>query len=556
MAGRATKRFVFIGGIPVFDYMITVRMEEIARVVGSNVFVVGTRLLLPVGTVFALRVEGSAEPAYVNPMANAELQNLHDRPYYGLEFGGKHPEQFGFTLRGDLDTILGELRERYPELIRGPEDLKVVEVGETVQVLLGGNNKNIIEAIKTLYASPELAAEAEGICFEHHFFFDTTNPKFRLVRELYGRLGVSMGGPEDMHVDGLLPRIGYVFTVVGDDGKPLDRVILSNKVNEQIIPSDRLSERYFQLEYHLRRDEEFVETHLVINSMTNEEEIRLLVRLLKTAHASGVRVYLCPTLTLLKGIDRLIENKYYTVEKERFFQYRRDFMYTAVLPYVRCMILNREELSLVDNTVMKKGIDATATYLAHRMNQGRREDGAQGGKLVVTGGSSGARYTEKLPPERAVKFWRKARLGEDKGVRFAERRIVCGDDYLPNLVTTLGAGDCFTGIFIGLTALRWDGGHALRAASLGAQHFIQHRTRPAVSDIVAMDEWHIRLGTETELVDVVAHHVAETGDPTRYGTITDTVITVTTTQVQHPFREVLQLARRIAGTKAAGGAGA
>ena len=62
-----------------------------------------------------------------------------------------------------------------------------------------------------------------------------------------------------------------------------------------------------------------------------------------------------------------------------------------------------------------------------------------------------------------------------------------------------------------------------------------------------IDKYHIRMGTETELVDVISHHVAETGDPTRYGTITNTDITVTTTQIQHPFREVLALAQTIAG---------
>jgi len=137
-------------------------------------------------------------------------------------------------------------------------------------------------------------------------------------------------------------------------------------------------------------------------------------------------------------------------------------------------------------------------------------------------------------------------LAEGKSVRFANRRIVCGDDYLTSFSSTLGAGDVFTGIFIGLNAIGWDGGHALRAATLGAQHFILYRTRPQIREIITMDEHHIRMGTETELVDVISHHVAETGDPTRYGTITDTDITVTTTQIQHPFREVLALAQTIA----------
>ncbi len=50
------------------------------------------------------------------------------------------------------------------------------------------------------------------------------------------------------------------------------------------------------------------------------------------------------------------------------------------------------------------------------------------------------------------------------------------------------------------------------------------------------------MGTETELADVISHHLDDSGDPTRYGTISDTVITVRTTQIQHPFREILELA--------------
>jgi hypothetical protein len=198
---------------------------------------------------------------------------------------------------------------------------------------------------------------------------------------------------------------------------------------------------------------------------------------------------------------------------------------------------------MLDQTVSKRGIDASASHLAHTMNGGRRGESEEGGKVVVTGGSKGARYTERLPHERARAFWKKAMLPEEKVVSFAERRISCGDDYLPTLATTLGAGDVFTGTFIGLTAIGWDGGHALRGATLGAQHFIQSRRKPAIQDMIAMDELHVRLGTETELVDVINHHLHESGHPTRYGTISDTVITVTTTQIQHPFAEVLELAR-------------
>jgi len=57
------------------------------------------------------------------------------------------------------------------------------------------------------------------------------------------------------------------------------------------------------------------------------------------------------------------------------------------------------------------------------------------------------------------------------------------------------------------------------------------------------------MGTETELRDIISHHLQESGDPTRYGTITDTIITIDTTQVHHPFREILALAKKIVAAK-------
>lgn len=549
MSAKPRKRFVFVGGIPVFDYMVSVMMEDINRATNNNVLVIGSRILLPIGTIFKLNVPELDRTLYINPMANAEIQNLQDTLYYALELGGKHPEQQVFQLCAEKDVIFAELNARHPNVIAKPEDLKVVEVAEPVQIHLGGNNKNIIEEMKTLFASPELGELTRDIVFEHHFFFDTENPKFRMVSDLYQRLGVSMGSKDRMHVEGLVPRIGYVFTIIGENWVPMDRIILSNKANEHIIPVEKISKNYFNLEYHLRRDANFVETHLIINSMTNQEEMRFLVRLLQTAHASAVSTYLCPTLTLLNCVDKLVDTKYYALEHERFYQYKRDFMFTAIVPYIKYMVLNRDELALLDNAVAKKGIDTTATLLAHQMNRGRRGESAEGGKVVVTGGSKGARYTEILPPDRAKSFWEKAQLASERGVRFADRRIICGDDYLTSFSSTLGAGDVFTGIFISLTAIGWDGGHALRAATLGAQHFIQHRSKPCIADMVAIDEIHIRLGTETELVDVISHHVEDAGYPTRYGTISNTVITVTTTQIQHPFRESLYLATEIASAR-------
>ncbi|MBE0617184.1 MAG: carbohydrate kinase family protein, partial [Proteobacteria bacterium] len=535
MGKQAEKRFLFLGGIPVFDYLISVRMDEISRATQNQVLMVGDRILLPVGTVFRFSVQGSGETLIVNPMASREVQQVHDRSYYSLELGGKHAEQYPFTLCGDLARVAAELRQAFPALVQGEADLQVVEVAAPVQAHLGGNNKNIIEEIKTLYASPELQGRGDAVRFEHHFFGDTRHPKHALVEDLYRRLGVDTGAPEDMHVAGLAPRIGYVFTLLGDDGAPLDRVILASRTDEAMIPAEQLRRKYFALEYGLRRDRDFVETHLVVNSMTNPEEVRLVLRLLQTAYASGVTTTVCPTLTLLRCLDRLLDGRYFTTEKERFYEYRQDLVYGAILPFVQYLILNRDELTALDDLVTKRGIDATASVVANRMNRGRQAESIEGGKIVVTGGSKGARLTERLNPERARLFWEKANLTEESKVRFAERRLVCGDDYVTDLTTTLGAGDVFTGVFVGLNALGWDGGHALRAATLGAQHFIRRRTKPQIADMIATDEEHILLGTETELVDVISHHLTASGDPTRYGTISDTVITIKTTQIQHPF---------------------
>ena len=79
------KRFLFIGGVPVFDYMIPVRMEEINQATQNNVFVVGSRVLLPVGTIFEVEVPEMNRTMYINPMANVELQYLHDKPYFAME---------------------------------------------------------------------------------------------------------------------------------------------------------------------------------------------------------------------------------------------------------------------------------------------------------------------------------------------------------------------------------------------------------------------------------------------------------------------------------------
>lgn len=546
MSKSARKRFVFLGGIPTFDYMIDVDWREITAAVGDRVLVLDTKILLPVGTVFKVSAPTLNQEFYLNPMANVAVQFLRDTPYFAMEFGGKHPQTFEFTLKGDLAEMVAELKTSYPDQIKSEADLHVVEVAAPVSVVLGGNNRNLIDEMCTLYSSPELSEAVRGVEIEHYFFIDADNPKFEMVRKDYEAKGVSLGNQDIYHVPALMPRTGYVLTIADEWGKKLDRIIMSSRTNEAIIPSERISSLYFALENSFRHKSE-EEVFLVINSMTNPEEMRFIPRLLHTCFAKGIATYLCPTATTVRCIDKMLEEKYYTPEKERFFDYRKDFFYTSVLPYIQYLILNRDELGLIDNVVHKKGIDDTASTIAHRMNRGKAGDCVEGGKVIVTGGSKGARFTERLNPERAGQFWQKAHLPQNLGISFAVRRLVCGDDYVTGLVSTLGAGDVFTGAFIGLSALGWDGGHALRAATLGAQYFIQTRVKPKICDMIEVDEEHIRMGTETEMVDVVNHHVDLAGDDTRYGTIVNTLVTIRTAQVHNPFRETLVTAMRMAG---------
>ncbi len=550
-SSKADKRFIFLGGIPVFDYLINLDLAEISRATGRQVIIIDRKILLPVGTIFKCRVNGQEKSLYINPMANVELQNFNDELYYAMEFGGKHPEQYACPLAAvDLKSILAALKKLYPEQIRSRNDLKIVTVETPGEIKLGGNNRNIIEAIKKLYRSAELRERSRDIAFEHLFFFDVKNPKFKLVKNFYHEHGVAIGDITDLHIEGLVPRTSYVLTITDHD-RVYDRIVLSNRTNEEIIPSARLTDRYFKLEYKLRKDADYIETHLVINSLTNHEELRLIARILHTAYASGTTTYLCPTGTFFKCIDRLLTSRYYTTEKEKFFSSRRDFLYTAIIPFIQYLILNTEELAMLDSVTLKQGIDATASTIVRKMNQGRKGENTKGGRLLLTSGNKGARFTERLTPQRAKIYWEKANMPANKlfKLRFADRRILCGDDHLIDIATTLGAGDTFSGIFIGLKAIKWDAGHAMRAATLGAQHFIQTRQRPLITDLIRTDENHILMGTETSLRDIISHHISESGDPTRYGTITDTVITVDTAQIQHPFREVLDLAMQVARKK-------
>ncbi len=548
------SRFVFLGGIPVFDYMIALSLADICKVVGNDIIMIDDKILLPLGTVFVCRVEGLDDLIYINPMAACDIQKVNDKYYYTMTLGGKHSEQSTLSLRlVELEGLVNELNQVYPEIVRDENDLKLIVVENIVQIQLGGNNRNLIEAISALYDSPELQPDCLGLECEHLFFFDVKNPKFKLLKKFYQDFRVTIGDIPEIHIENLVPRISYVVTIKDDSGKSLDRIVLSNQTNEEVIPIERLAQRYFDLEYKLRKDSDFVSTNLIINSLTNPEELRLVCRLLHTAYASAVTTFLCPTKTLFHCIDTLVESRYYTSRKERFFSNREEFLFDAVIPFIQYMILNIEELHLLDGVSRRKGIDLTCSQLVRHMNQGTKGENNKGGRLLLTDGSKGVRYTERLTPARALLYWKKARMPEGVifKMRYADRRIICGDDFIDELTTTLGAGDTFAGIFIALKALSWDSGHALRGATLGAQYFIRTRQRPKLEDLVLTDERHIMMGTETELRDIISHHLQESGDPTRYGTITDTIITINTTQIHHPFREIFKLAQKIVTEKKA-----
>ena len=552
MGSNNLSRFIFLGGIPVFDYVIMPSLQEICRAVDSDLIMIENKILLPLGTIFVCEVEGEADPIYINPMSSCEIQKVNETYYYTMALGGKHAEQQPLSLGAvDLASLTVELNQVYPEIIRNENDLKLVFVKKPAVIQLGGNNRNLIEAICSLYDSFELKPESTKIEYEHLFFFDVKNPKFKLIKEFYQKFNVAVGTIPAMHVEGLLPRISYVLTIENEAGKRLDRIVLSNQTNEEVIPAEKLTQRYFSLEYKLRKDSDFIKTNLVINSLTNPEELRLVCRLLNTAYASSVTTFLCPTKTLFKCFDALVASRYYTSRRERFFSDRDELIADAVIPFVQYIILNVDELLLLDKVVRRKGKDQTCRQLVRQMNQGKKGENDKGGRLLLTDGSKGVRYTERLTPARALLYWKKARMPEDAlfRMRYADRQIVCGDDFVEELSSTLGAGDTFTGIFIALKALAWDSGHALRGATLGAQYFIRTRRRAQIKDIIVTDERHIMMGTETELRDIISHHLQESGDPTRYGTITDTVITINTAQVHHPFREILALAKKIVAAK-------
>ncbi|MCK4378297.1 MAG: hypothetical protein KAW01_03090, partial [Deltaproteobacteria bacterium] len=157
-AEKPEKRFIFLGGIPVFDYLINLDLDEISRITGNKVIIIDKKILLPVGTVFKCTITNLPDPVYINPLANVEVQNFNDELYYAMELGGKHPEQYDCTLcTNDFACIYDDLKRLFPKLITSEDEVKVIEVSQPGEIQLGGNNRNLIEAIKRLYDSPELA---------------------------------------------------------------------------------------------------------------------------------------------------------------------------------------------------------------------------------------------------------------------------------------------------------------------------------------------------------------------------------------------------------------
>ncbi len=99
MSDTDQSRFIFLGGIPVFDYMFEPTLDEIRRAVRNDLIQIGDKILLPAGTVFCCAIEDHEKPLWINPMAACEqLHTVNDKPYYAMIFGGKHSEREGRRL--------------------------------------------------------------------------------------------------------------------------------------------------------------------------------------------------------------------------------------------------------------------------------------------------------------------------------------------------------------------------------------------------------------------------------------------------------------------------
>jgi hypothetical protein len=550
------KKFVFIGGAPVFDYLIDLNQGEIQKGTGGRAMFVDTKVYLPAGTIFRCRTDQGREIG-LNPMANSVLEEMGGRPYYALEFGGKQSQTSTLPLTGEVEDLKKLIAESYAETVSGPDQVPVVEVSAPVQVSLGGNNRNIIAAIRGIYYSEELLEKTRDIEFFHFLFADTNHPLFGTIVHEYAKYGVDFGRTEEIHIDGLIPREGYVISLSMADGQTRDRTILSNRTNEEVIPEDRLMRRYFELERSLRSGSGHQEIHLVLNTVTNPEEMRLALRLVYAAHAARHPSFFCLSGTFLKCAQTLVDKRletgdpdpfpdhrpsrrgYFRRRQLKWFETGQELIYRRVLPYVKYLILNRDELVDLEPSVELKGLELVMRQVARDMNHGRKEFPVEGGRVLVSDGKRGARYAELLDRDVGRHYWKKYGQVGGETFDFAERVLSTGDDNVVRLTSTLGAGDTFAGVFIGLTALGWDVGHAIRAATLGAQFYIANRQEPMISDLIDTEDEHTLSGTFGNFRDMVTFHLPGHGVETPYGTIVDKVVTIRTTQIHYPFWEIV-----------------
>ncbi|MBW2645252.1 MAG: hypothetical protein JRE23_03550 [Deltaproteobacteria bacterium] len=538
-AKQAKKRFIFIGGVPVFDYWIEVKKEEILEGTENRAIFMENKLFLPVGTILRGTLSDGGE-IVINPLANSSLHEVGGHPYYHLEFGGKQSPSQDLSLTGELEAIKQEIREKYASKLID-EKIFEIKISAPIEINLGGNNKNIIAAMRHIYYSEGLLGKTEDIDFYHLFFADTTLPEWEKIVYEYNSFGVNFGKKKDVHISGLIPRKGYVITVHTAEGENYDRTILSNRTNEETIAPELLFKRYQDLGKMLRKDEKFIETDIILNSITNPEELRHILFLLQIAYGSNIPVYLCLSSTFLRCASKLTrEGGYFSKREMRFFESGKEIIYRIILPYVKYMILNRDELLTLDPSMEVKGLEKTMQETARAMGHGRKSFSTEGGKLIVSDGKRGAKFAERLDKDLATEFLKKTDFNPNLEFNFLERILSVGDDNVLQFQTTLGAGDLFTGILIGLKVLGWDIGHAIRAAALGSQYFISSRQQPMLSDIYEMDYEHRLYGTFGNFRDMLIFHCSGEGDPTRYGTIVDKIIGIRTTQINHPFVEIVE----------------
>ncbi len=534
------KQFFFIGGVPVFDYMIDIDQAEIIDSTGNKAMFMDTKLFLPIGTVMVGKIDTGEEIA-INPFACSEPMEIGGKYYYSLDFGGKQRQNKDIELAGNIEQISHELLKKFPELIKTEKDICKIEIKQPIRILLGGNNKNIIAAIASIYSSYGSPSLINDISMFHPIFFDTRLNLWDILQDEYRTLRVDTGKTEDVHIDGLIPRKGYVITIIKPDGTRHDRTILSNRTNEEKIANERLLNRYQAIEKFLYESSKETDTHLVLNSLTNPEELRLVLHLLQVAYAMQVDTFFCLSNTFLNCARELVESKsYFRRRMLRWFESPKELIERRVLPYTSHMILNREELASLEPGIEIKGLERCMLEMTKNMNHGRASFSVSGGKLIVSDGRRGVKLAELLAREDAEVFWEKCNLGQVHGFKYAERIISTGDDNVIKFISTLGAGDTFTGIFIGLAALGWDMGHAMRAATLGAQYFIKTRKLPYLSDLVSLDNDHTRTGTFGRLKDSLFFHMDGEGVLTRYGAIVEKTNAMHTNQLHRPFSDIVK----------------